>query len=434
MRRTMTGALALSCLWLLPIHAQQPSSRDDVERARCASVRVLEPAKFAGRTLIEISDVTAPQMRLANMLVSSGCFEEAASLTAQYLRSSGADAQAAYVYARLTWRTRGSRAAEEFLAEQMRLYPSFLSLRVLVAGIRIDQGRFAEASEILDAVAPSAPTDLWVYLDRLRIQAATDPTRERARVLIALANDPQFPPNARLTAGDAVKHMHGGVSEEDWETVYKGMLAAEAGAEGCTASEYATWLIEIKDRVDDARKVLETYVAGHERCPRRGHARVLLAYTYLIAAADIAPTATAANAVWLQRTDRLLEGDYSALASWLRDVPRGAKLWPLVADRFPPDTIDSAGRTRLCNAVMQLHIDVVRSELEKGADPDEDCDGNAPLSVLLRMKTREHPHERQRILRLLLEHGATREVQPCRKWFSEDCEEVFGPTLAEFTK
>jgi hypothetical protein len=262
MQRTVIGTLSLSCFWLLPIHAQAPGSHDDLERARCASVRVLEPVQFAGRTLIEIPDVTAAQMRLANMLASSGCREETASLIAEYLRSNGVDAQAAYVYARLTWITRGERAAEEFLREQISLYPSSISLRVLLAGMRIDQGRLAEASEMLDAVAPAAPNDLWVYLDRLQLEATTDPTFERARVLIALLNDSRFPPNARRTAGRTVKRMHDGLSKDDSETIYKGMVAAEAISEGCTVNEYATWLIELKDRVDDARALLENYLAG----------------------------------------------------------------------------------------------------------------------------------------------------------------------------
>ena len=433
MQRTVISALSLSCFCLLPIHAQEPSSHDDPERARCASVRVLQPVQFAGRTLVEIPDVTAAQMRLANMLASSGCLDEAASLTAQYLGSNGADAQAAYVYARLTWVTRGERAAEEFLGEQIRLYPSFVSLRVLLAGMRIDRGRLAEATEILDAVASGAPTDLWIYLDRLRIEAATDPTFERARALLALLNDPRFPPNARRMAGYIVKRMHAGVSQDDSETIYKGIVAVEAISEGCAVTDYATWLIELRDRVDDARALLESYFAGREYCPLREHARVLLAYTYLIAAADIAPTANAANAGWLQRTDTLLDGDYSALATWLRNVPRGVGLWPLVVDRFPPDTADRNGRTQLCNAVIALNIDVVRAELERGADPDQDCDGNALTWPVLTPKTRERVYERQGILRLLLEHGATR-IDPsgCKPWMSEDCAVVFGPTLAEF--
>ena len=309
MRRTVIAALSLSCFWLLPAHAQEQRSHEDLERARCASVQVLEPVQLADRTLIEIPDVTDAQMRLANMLLSSDCLSEAMSLLQQYVRSNGPDAQAAYIAARLIWITRGQQTTEEFLQEPMRLYPSFVSLRVLLAGIRIGQKRFAEAGEILDAVGPSAPSDLWVYLDRLRVDAATAPTRERALALIAVVTDPRYPPNARRTAGDAVKYMPG-VSDEDRETIYKGLIDAEAMSAGCAVTEYATWLIELKDRVDDARAVLESYVAGHEHCARREHARVLLAYTYLIAAADIAPTVTAANAAWLERTDALLDGDY----------------------------------------------------------------------------------------------------------------------------
>jgi hypothetical protein len=434
MQRTVAIALCLSSLWAISIHAQEPRLHSEPEQERCANVKVLEPAKFAGRTLVEIPDVTAPEMRLANMLVSSSCLQEAASLLQEYVRSGGVDAQAGYVAARFVWRTRGDKTVEELLGQLLREYPSFVSLHVLLAGLRIEQGRLAEATEILDAAARSAPSDLWVYLDRLRIEAATDPTPERARVLIALLKDPRFPPNARLTAGDTVSHMHGGVAQEYWETIYKGMIAADVSGEDCMVAAYAMWLIDLKSRVDDARALLEKNLAGHEHCARHEDLRLLLAYTYLIEAADIAPTATAGNATWLQRMDKLLGGDYSAFADLLRNMPRAAELWPVVMDRLPPDTADTRGRTQLCNAIMALNVDAVRSQLERGADPDEDCDGNAPTWVVLGMKTREHGDERQGILRLLLEHGAKREVQPCRPWFSEDCETVFGPTLAEFTR
>jgi hypothetical protein len=122
MRRTVLCAL-LSCLWLLPIQAQPLRPRQDPELERCANVRVLDPAQFAGQTLIETPDVTAPQMRLANMLVSSGCRDEATSLMAEYLRGNGGDAQVAYVYARLTWITEGGEAADESSRIRFRSIP-----------------------------------------------------------------------------------------------------------------------------------------------------------------------------------------------------------------------------------------------------------------------------------------------------------------------
>lgn len=433
MRPTTIGMLL--GVWLLPAHAQPLRSQVDLERERCAAVRALEPTQVEGRTLIEAPDVTEPQMRLANMLVSSGCREQAASLVAEYLRSDGIDAQAAYVMTRFVWVTRGARAAEEFLGEQMRSYPSFASLHVLLAGIRMGQDRLAEAAEILDVLADAAPTDLWVYLYVLKIEAATNPSPELVRKLIALLNDSRLPPNVRRGAGDIVKHMYDDISEADVETIYKGLVAAEEVAEGCTAAEYATWLIELENRVDDARAVLERYVAQGVRCPRGADARMLLAYTYLIAAAEVAPNVTAANAVWIQRADEVLEGDYSTLAMWLRDVPRGIALWPLVADRFPADTADREGRTPLCRAVKELDLDGVRSELERGADPDQDCDGNALTWVLLTMRVPDRIDERRGILRVLLEHDARPyDIPGCHPWFSEDCAVVFGPTLAEFGK
>lgn len=305
---------------------------------------------------------------------------------------------------------------------------------MLLAGLRIEQRRFSEATNILNSVASSAPDDLWIYLDRLRVKAATVPTPEIARVLLAFLNDPQFPPNARLTAADAAKAMSAGVSQEDHEAIYKGMIAAEPTPDGCTVTEYASWLITSAHRIDDARALLESYVAGHRQCPSRSQARVLLAYTYLAAAADIAPTQTAANAEWFRRTEALLaEEDYLELAAWLQGAPRGLELWPLVAHRLPPELTDNIGRTRLCNAVQALDVEVARTELQRGADPDQDCDGSAlTWSVMIPMDL-DRVDERRSIVRLLLEHGGTRiDPQSCEIWMSPDCPTVFGPILAEF--
>jgi hypothetical protein len=367
-------------------------------------VRVIEPTGFRGQTLIEIPDVNAPQLRAANMLLSSGCYDEAAAALEEYLSTHDPDAQYGYVEARSTWIFHGNDAAERAISELVAEHPSFVSGRVLLAGLRIDQHRFAEATAILDDVAPRAPTDLFVFLDRLRIDALTNPTSRARQTLLGVLNDERMPPNARTIAGDALKHT--AASKTDLEAAYLGLLAVDVPVVRCVTTEYAVWLTESENRFDDARKVLERYVTGHEHCPQYAFARMLLAYTYLVAAAELGTTPNTANAVWIERAERLLDGDYSELARWLAGRPRESQLRPFVAARIPVDVQDSWGRTPLCRAELGLSLDAFRAENDRGADPNGMCTGVTLFEQLVVMASdTRHAAEIERLARLLIEYG-----------------------------
>jgi hypothetical protein len=429
MRSAIFGTLPFLCAVLSPVGAQERDAHAEHERARCASVEVLESADFRGLTLIEIPDVTAPQMRLANMLLSSRCLEEATALLEEYVLANGADAQSGYVITRLTWTLSSDAAAEQAISDLIEEYPSFVSGHVLLAGFRIGQYKFPEATAILDEVAPRAPADLWVFLDRLRVEALTQPSDAVAQTLLAILNDPQFPPNARLTAADAVQHMKN-VSLQDFEAAYKGIITVGGPAAACTVPEYAIWLSEGRDRVADARELLEKHVAGHERCSNYALARMLLAYTYLVAAAELGSSVNAANAAWVQRADALLEGDYTRLASWLVGRPRESKLRPFVVGSLPTDAVDRYGHTQICNGVIALNADTVRAELERGADPNGQCDDGSLVRRVLLMITLGRIAERQAVIKVLLDHGARpADVQGCAGPYSGDCETVLLPIL-----
>ena len=87
----------------------------------------------------------------------------------------------------------------------------------------------------------------------------------------------------------------------------------------------------------------------------------------------------------------------------------------------------------LCNALRALNPDSLAAELERGADPSAHCDDDTPVHGLLFMATADNVEERQRILRLLLQHGAAVEsLDFCASPDNGDCNKVLLPILQEF--
>jgi hypothetical protein len=154
-------------------------------------------------------------------------------------------------------------------------------------------------------------------------------------------------------------------------------------------------------------------------------------------AAKISAGPSAANAALVRRVDRLLNGDYTRLADWVMSRPQGKVLAPFVRATVHPAETDRAGRTAICNAVLQLNAEAVREQLEAGADPNGACgDGGETLvGYLVYMATREQVPERRAVLRELLSHGAKPvRVDVCRSPDVGDCREVLLPLLEQYSR
>ena len=82
-----------------------------------------------------------------------------------------------------------------------------VSAKVLLAGIRFAQEDLAEVVRLLDETEPQSPTDLWIYMNRLRIEGLRSPSRDLLLRVLEIARSPAFPPNARETAADIAKHL-----------------------------------------------------------------------------------------------------------------------------------------------------------------------------------------------------------------------------------
>jgi hypothetical protein len=389
------------------------------------------PIDLDGRMLQEIPDVTAPEMRRANLLLSMGCLEEARDLVASYVESRPRDPQGLYVVGRLLWIAATLETAERFIGSFVEEFPNFTSARVQLAGFRIDQNRLDEAQAILADAELESPNDLWIYMGRLRIEAQTLPTSAVRRRLLDIAEDSRFPPNARTIAARQLRRTQH-VSPEEYGASFKAELTFQSAQPmACKASDYGAWLIDVHGRADLAREALEPYEGT--RCDRFVDPHVLLAYAYFLGAADIAAGPTPANADLVQRADSVIAGDYAALASWVERKPNAARVEPFLLQKLDVDATDKYGRTRISNAVLLLNAPVVSAELERGADPNGRCVNNPLATYLSLMGTRKQIKERQDILRLLLQHGARPEsIEWCKDPSNGDCGVVLLPIFREY--
>lgn len=430
----MSRSLRLASLVLLAhvshVHAQASDS-ESAERARCAAVRVVERTQFQGRTLIEIPDVTDPRMRLANALLSSRCYQEAVDLIRGYGSERGEDAQVLYVAARYVWIHSGAQAAEEFLDHVIGKYPEFASAKVLLAGVRIDQRRLEDARSLLDGVR--AATDLWAYLDRLRVDALTGSDTAIA-TLLTIAKDSQFPPNAREVAANDVQQSH--VSVERVEDAYRALLTFESATPlDCKLSNYATWLTEGVHRFEDARKLLETYVQTARPCSSLSRSRMLLAYVYLVEASELDLNLSSRNSALVQRARALVNDDFGELSRWLVGRPLETRLSSLIANHVEVKAVDAHGGTQICRGVMLLNVATVFSELETGADPNGNCETVSLVERVIMMAITDRVTQRQGVVRLLLEHGARvtkKDLRDCAETVGLDCATTLLPILQQY--
>ena len=401
----------------------------------CTAVKVSAPVSFRGRTLVEIPDITEPELRLANQLMSAGCFVRAVDGLEAFTRTHPGSRNAQYVVARMSWMKLGTPIAEQVLTQTLAQHNDFASAKVLLAGIRYEQKKVPEAVRLLDEAEPRSPTDLWIYMNRLRIESLRTPTRDLRGRLLEIARSPAFPPNAREEAADIAKRLPN-QSAQEYEEVLRARLDIESNlGMPCKAAELAFWLSESQGRYADVIKLLESPRAKAGNCNGLERNRILLAQAYLMEAAKISAGPSPANQSLLKRTDEILNGDYTGLAKHVMSRPQAAKLAPFLAEYVHPDEEDEGGTTALCNAISQLNVEAVRAQLDAGADPKGRCRHESLVGSLVYMATTDDDQRRRDVLRALLEHGApVTNIDACRSPTMGDCREVLLPLMEKYYK
>jgi hypothetical protein len=400
----------------------------------CAAVKVSAPSKFHDRTLVEIPDINEPDLRLANQLMSAGCFARAVDKLEAITRADASNRNAKYVIARMSWMRLDVAIAERVLKQALTQYPDFISAKVLLAGIRFEQRNLSEVVRLLDETEPRSPTDLWIFMNRLRIESLRTPTRDLRARLLEITRSPAFPPNAREEAADIAKHLQ--QSEQEYEEVLRARLDIDSSVGmPCKAAELAFWLGEGKGRYSDVIKLLESPRAKAGNCSGLEANRVMLAQAYLMEAAKISAGPSPANQPLLDHVDQILNGDYTGVAQYVMSRPQAAKLQPFLAAYVQPDEEDSYGVTTLCRAIEQLNVEAVRVQLEAGADPNGRCRHESLVGSLVFMATTEKDDRRRDVMRALLEHGApVTNIDACRSRDSGDCSTVLLPLMEKYYK
>jgi hypothetical protein len=401
----------------------------------CASVQTSMPVAYRGRRLVEIPDIAEPDLRLANELMSARCFVRALERLDAVVRADRNNRNANYIVARMTWILVGEEAGEREINRTLDSYPDFVSAKVLLAGLRNAQERLDEVERLIDEAERRAPDDLWIYLNRLRLEMSRNPSRDARARALEITRSAEFPPNAREEAAEIAKGLPNATPHEYEETL-RAQLEIDASLRmGCRAFDLAVWLSESQRRFDDVVELLESKRSQDSGCLGTEQNRTLLAQAYLMQAARIGSGPNAQNRHLLERAAAILRGDFSGVGAHVIGRPQAATLQPFIAAVVGPEEKDRYGRTRLCTAVMHLVVDVARAELARGADPNGACGRGLLVEYVVHMATREKVAERQGVLRALLESGAKPSpvlVDVCARSSVDDCRIVLLPIFEKY--
>lgn len=421
---------------LLLLLATQVLTAEAAPDGRCAQVGDLPAFAFRGRTLEVTPDITAPDLRRANALLSAGCQDDAIELARSYASTHPDDYRADYFNARLEWMNGDTATAELTLTRSVQEHPDFLSAKVLLASLYAEQqARRSESRPLLDRLSLQTPTDLWVFLAGLKLDTFDSPSPALRDELLEIAKDPRFPPNARETATRLGKSIPNPTSEQYLAFFWADLEYESQTPMPCKINHLATRLILIYDRYEDAQKLLESPRALAADCLGMEANRILLAEAYLFQASKIHAGPSPANAALVSKANELLRGDWSGLANSIVQQPQYHALLPFVASATAPTDVDHYGRTQLCVAVMASAVDAVRAQLDRGADPNGGCDGRSLIQEIVRTATNDPvrgPWQRD-IVRMLRAAGARvtpRDIEWCtNRDNGPNCRESLLPLL-----
>lgn len=424
--------LMLRAVFVLGLFSASAVAETSMEE--CDQVSVSPPVQFRGKVLEELPDVKDPELRLANQLVSSGCFASAYNKVLAYLKADRLSTQGRFLLARIYWVAGATEDVMPLLGGVIYDDPNFVSAKVLLANLAYDQGDFAKVRELLDESEPLAPTDVWIYLNRVRLEARVEPSRALRARLLEMARIPRFPPGVRDAAVDAGLSLPLQTSQEEEEFMWARIEIKPSNYAGCSYLALARRLSEAGGRFEQARQLLESPDAIAGGCGQMPMARLLLAQAYLLQAAKVSPGPVPANEYLIDKALIQLEGDLDRLRVYVRGRPQEKTLKRFVVLPPPSEVPDSQGRTPVCNAVRTLDLEEARRLLFRGVDANGNCDDRSLMGTIMAMAggDRDHNIRQQDILRVLKFRGAwpaESELARCQNAPGAHCERILLPVL-----
>jgi hypothetical protein len=370
----------------------------------CPNMRPDVDIVFQGKTLREIADITDPELRTINRMITAGCYAQAYERLGAFAEAHPEQFHADFVAARLSIYLGDMTTARRIETESIRKHPDFASLNILMASDDLSQLKFDDAKSKLDTAARTSPNDLWLFLDRLQAQSFARDSRPATTedTLKAIVADTRFPPNARRLMGEMLIRDRYGDAATEWAYLQRiDLLSGEAREH--EQLWYAQWLVESKQRTVEGRKLAEPHLgnAHHDRWARR-----VLTTSYLFDAVKIDAAPTARNAEPVRKAREISGGDFSAIARDAALQPHLSALVPFLHLASEVDNPREEFDTALCASVGSLipNVETVRQLLDAGADPNKPCEHATPLGKLFAVGG--DPAIKLQMMRVLLEHGA----------------------------
>ena len=439
MPRFSAGLLAALLIGVAPVAGSGPApapGNPHSSTERCADVTASEKIPHRNRVLVETPDIDAPELRLANALISARCFDNAQPLLEKYVIDHPDDFREYFVDARVAWVSGNRGNAERRMNALLYKHPEFASAKVLLASMAIEDRDFKKAQKLLDEVESVHPEDLFAYIDRLRIEAILVPESGTATELQEIMTNPRFPPNAREQASYTIQYELTRASTAVRDEGFRAYMATGGIDQDCALANHAQELLEIRNDPKAAAAEIEHYT-GPDTCGKALSLRTLLAEAYLLEASALEKKPGRKSAALVTRAKSVLNGNLTVLAQRVAARPFLTPLVPFLVGAVDSLEIDANGRNVLCNSVMALNPAMVKAELDRGANLKSDCHTGMPNETMVRsiiyMVTTKQIEERQAVLRLLLEYGAPVEgLAFCASPVNGDCATNLLPILQEF--
>jgi len=426
-RRTLSWIIASAL-----IAAASPAFSASPDDLHCAGVEPGVKFEFQGHELLETPDIEQPELRLANALLTEQCFDQAVRLVAQFAQAHPDNYQVLFVKARLQWFINGQSLAQVTAEAVLRNHPDFSSMKILLASMKMEDHAWPEAAKLLDEVEKVHPEDLWLFMDRLRIEANVAATADTVKTLKAVMADAHFPRSARAQAMSTSQYETNNVSTEQREDMFVTGMDSGAGRD-CDLVGKAEDLIELGGDPAAGAALIEKYLGKSGACMATPSVRALLAEAYLLEAVKIAPRPARGNAALVRQAKEAVGGDLLPVAQRVPPRPFLTPLLPFLKGSMDVHATDEHGYSLICSAVMFHNAAMVKAQLSEGADPNGRCGHETLVGYLLLQVATDKFPERQLILRSLLERGARVELlKPCSDPKNGNCYTIFYPILKEF--
>ena len=392
-------------LLFFPAICSADRSRDRIDQD-CGNIVPAPDVTYNGQTLRDAPDISNPQLRQINALVSENCFSAAAKALETFESENPTEFRSTFVRARMLWIFDRENDAKALLRSTIEQHPDFASGYLLLGSMALPEYDHVTAGKMFSVVERLSPSSLWLFVGKLILQDRTNPNPETQNQLIQLVQNPLFPGNARESAADEIKlHGEANFDARIVDRIYQTEIGFESRSpHALKVITYATWLIEHQGRTEDARKVLRG-LKTDDQSYSQGK-KLLLAESYLFDAARIDPKQTSRNFALVEKARSELDGDLgpivraSALDPYLAPLKGFFEVVEIV------DTPNEIGETGLCMSLQALVMDVelIQGMLENLADPNQSCGETTPVGLVV---TRgDDPEKRKVILQDLLRRGA----------------------------